>query len=631
MSLNTSVRDELLTKEELHNKFVPLNYLVFVAMLLVSAGIGVYYWWRGQKTTEDFLLASRSMGTLPMTMSLIASFMSAITLLGVPAMIYTSGTQYLLQVLSYFLVMGATTHFYLPVYDELRVSTSYDYLEIRFNKWVRVLISLLFCIQMMLYMAIVVYAPALALIQVTGFLNGIDYDIELTCAIIFIACMFYTCIGGIKAVIWTDTFQAIVMFGSFLAIVIVGSNVVGGASSVFDINYQAGRIELFNFDPDVRQRHTVWGVIIGPFFSWLSIYGTNQAQVQRYLTVKRRSQAVTALWLNALGIFLLTTLCGYGGMVVYAYYQDCDPIKSKQVGSSDQIFPLFVMQLMGDYPGVPGLFVAGVFSGALSTVSSGINALAGVCINDCLQLGCGIKIQEEKKTLATKILSLLFGFLSFGLVFTVRYMPGIVEAAISIFGMVGGPILGAFSLGMFVPFANTVGAFIGILSSLTLTFWMGFGQLLAKQYHHYDSARFSPKIPETTSVYNCPQTWLLNNATLPVETIMDKSPNFVDIGLYDVSYMWYAPISTMTCLLVGIIFSLIRPQNHKQLDSRLISPGVTTLFCWLPKQLRQRIESYYREVGSEDVTEDIQDKSVGLAHKNGALNTAYTTHENMHM
>ena len=146
MSVNTNEREELLTKEELHEKFVLSNYLVFVAMLVISAGIGVFYWWRGQKSTEEFLLASRSMGTLPMTMSLIASFMSAITLLGVPAEIYTGGTQYMVGIISNVPVMAATIHFYLPVYDELRVSTSYEYLEIRFNKGLRMLISLLFCI-----------------------------------------------------------------------------------------------------------------------------------------------------------------------------------------------------------------------------------------------------------------------------------------------------------------------------------------------------------------------------------------------------------------------------------------------------------------------------------------------------
>merc|ERR1719209_1568534 len=260
-------------------------------MLLVSAAIGVYFWWKGQKNTEEFLMASRSMGTIPMTMSLVASFMSAITLLGTPAELYVSGTQYVALVLAYPFVMGATAHMFLPVYEALQVTTSYEYLELRFHKSVRILAGACFTLQMVLYMAIVVYAPALALSQVTGF------DLDIACAVIFIVCIFYTAIGGIKAVTWTDTFQALCMLGSFLAIIIKGNfDVEGGATEVFDRNYQSGRIELFNFEPDMRRRHTVWGLVIGGFFTWISVYGINQTQVQRYLTVKKRSQAVKAIW-----------------------------------------------------------------------------------------------------------------------------------------------------------------------------------------------------------------------------------------------------------------------------------------------------------------------------------------------
>ena len=162
-------RIDLLTKEELIPYFDAANYAVFAAMLLVSASIGVFFWWRGQKNTEEFLMASRSMGTLPMTLSLVASFMSAITLLGTPAEMYVSGTQYAALVLSYPLVMGASAHMFLPVFDKLQVVTSYEYLELRFGKSVRLLAAVCFVIQMVMYMAIVVYAPALALEQVTGF------------------------------------------------------------------------------------------------------------------------------------------------------------------------------------------------------------------------------------------------------------------------------------------------------------------------------------------------------------------------------------------------------------------------------------------------------------------------------
>ena len=162
-----NTREDLLTKEELILKFNAGNYAVFAAMLAVSAGIGIFFWWKGKNNTEEILMASKSMGTFPMTLSLVASFMSAITLLGTPAEMYVSGTQYVILVLSYPFVMAATVYIFLPVYDAINITTSYEYLEMRFHKSVRILASACFTLQMVLYMAIVVYAPALALSQVT--------------------------------------------------------------------------------------------------------------------------------------------------------------------------------------------------------------------------------------------------------------------------------------------------------------------------------------------------------------------------------------------------------------------------------------------------------------------------------
>ena len=137
--------------------------------------------------------------------------------------------------------------------------------------------------------------------------------------------------------IWTDCFQALCMFGSYLGIIIYGSQALGGAARVWDINYQASRVELFTLDPDPRQRHTLWGLMLGTTVLWVSVYGTNQAMVQRYSTVQRSSQVmtvmivtimmmmitevITALRLNGLLMALLIGLCSYGGMVMFAFYR----------------------------------------------------------------------------------------------------------------------------------------------------------------------------------------------------------------------------------------------------------------------------------------------------------------------
>ena len=93
----------------------------------------------------------------------------------------------------------------------------------------------------------------------------------------------------------------------------------------------------------------------------------------------------------------------------------------------DQIFPLFVMQVMGDIPCLPGLFVAGVFSGALSTVSSGLNALAAVTFQDFIQGGCAVQMREKRKTVVSKGLAVGYGILAYGIVVLVKYLPGVLE------------------------------------------------------------------------------------------------------------------------------------------------------------------------------------------------------------
>eukprot|EP00095_Tigriopus_kingsejongensis_P004642 maker-scaffold29_size597861-snap-gene-0.10 protein:Tk04642 transcript:maker-scaffold29_size597861-snap-gene-0.10-mRNA-1 annotation:"hypothetical protein DAPPUDRAFT_330864" len=529
--------------------------------------------------------------------------MSAITLLGTPAEMYVFGTQYVVLVLSYPLVMWAAAHFYLPVFYDLEVSTSYEYLEWRFNKAVRILASSCFTLQMVLYMAIVVYTPALALSQITGF------QVDLACFIIFVVCIFYTAIGGIKAVMWTDTFQAAMMFGSFLAVIIKGNYDTGGSAKVFDYNYQTSRIELFNFD--MTERHTVWSMIIGGYFTWISIYGINQTQVQRYLTVPKQEMAVKSIWLNGLGIAILLLMCSYSGLVVFAYYYaaGCDPIMAKvsnlnlkwasgtchQLETKDQIFPLFVMQVMGDIPCIPGLFVAGVFSGALSTVSSGLNSLAAVTLQDFIMSGCEKKLGDKVELIVTRGLAVAFGILSYLVVFLVKYLPGVLEAALGIFGIVGGPVLGAFTLGMFVPWCNSKGAFVGTITSLIFTMWIGFGQTVAKNFGTYGVAG------KETTIDGCPSSWF-NETSDPFTTtpVPEAESGFAHLVVYEISYMWFSAIACNTCIIVGIVVSLLTtPQDPKTLNPDLISPWFKRIFAIWPRFIRDRI--YDLDIGSQYV------------------------------
>ena len=155
-----------------------------------------------------------------------------------------------------------------------------------------------------------VYAPSLALAQVTGL------DMDLSIALTFLVCMVYTTIGGLKAVIWTNVFQAMCMLFSSLVVVILGDIAVGGSEKVFKLNYESKRIELFNLDPSILTRHTFWSQAVGGYFTWMTIYGINQTMIQRYLAVPKVKIAKQAIWLSGVAITVILSIVAYAGKLI---------------------------------------------------------------------------------------------------------------------------------------------------------------------------------------------------------------------------------------------------------------------------------------------------------------------------
>ncbi len=212
------------------NPFTALDYTIFSVMLAVSAFTGLYHACvgEGQKSTAKFLMADRSMMSIPVAISVIASYLSAITILGVPAEVFTYGIQYWMVIWSFFIAIPVTALIFIPVFHGLGLTSAYDYLHKRFSPLVRSIGALLFILQTLLYLAVVLYAPALALEAATKF--PVFATVVTTGAI----CTIYTALGGIKAVIWTDVFQFIVLFGSLVTITIMGIIQAGGMKYVWD-------------------------------------------------------------------------------------------------------------------------------------------------------------------------------------------------------------------------------------------------------------------------------------------------------------------------------------------------------------------------------------------------------------
>ncbi|NWH94611.1 SC5A8 protein, partial [Aegithalos caudatus] len=551
-------------------RFTVWDYVVFAAMLLISAIIGIYYAFvgGGQKTSKDFLMAGRSMSALPVALSLTASFMSAVTVLGTPAEIYRYGAIFCIFAITYALVVLCSAEIFLPVFYKLGITSTYEYLELRFNKYLRLCGTVLFIIQTAsklqscstLYTGIVIYAPALALNQVTGF------DLWGAVVATGVVCTFYCTLGGLKAVVWTDVFQVGIMVAGFSSVIIRAVVVQEGIGCIVNDSYHGGRLNFWDFDPNPLQRHTFWTIVIGGTFTWTGIYGVNQSQVQRYIACKSRFHAKLSLYINLVGLWAILACATLCGLALYSIYKDCDPWTANQVSALDQLMPYLVLDILHDFPGVPGLFVASAYSGTLSTVSSSINALAAVTVEDLIKPYFK-SLSEKKLSWISMGMSLFYGGVCIAMAAVASLLGALLQAALSIFGMVGGPLLGLFALGILCPFANGIGAFVGLVSGFIISLWVGIG------------SQIYPPLPERTkplylSTAGCNiSSGNLTSTEIPLTMVFStpgaERPALAD-NWYSLSYLYFSTLGTLITVAVGIIISLLTGGLKQNTDHKFL-------------------------------------------------------------
>uniref|UniRef100_A0A8C4PX50 Solute carrier family 5 member 8 n=1 Tax=Eptatretus burgeri TaxID=7764 RepID=A0A8C4PX50_EPTBU len=555
-----------------NNAFVVWDYLVFSIMLVISAVIGIYYAFvgGGQNSSEEFLTAGRKMSAIPVAISLSASFMSAVTVLGSPVDVYRFGAVFCYFGIAYTMVVIFTGLVYLPVFYDLGITSTNEYLELRFHKLFRYIGTTLFMFQTILYTGIVIYAPALALNQVTG--------LHLWGAVVAtgLVCTFYCTLGGIKAVVWTDVFQIGIMITGFLAVIIRGCIVCGGIEAVWNTSYYGDRLNFNNFDPSPLRRHTFWTLAIGGTFTWTSLYAINQAQVQRYISCKSLRQAQLALALNLLGLLVIMVCVVLCGLILYAKYVTCDPWTSGKVSAADQLMPYLVIEIFRDYPGVPGLYVACAYSGTLSTVSSSINALAAVSLEDLVK-PCFPNLTSRQLSYCSKGLSFFFGLVCIAMAVLASTMGDLLQAALTIFGIVGGPLLGLYTLGMLFPCANNVGAFIGIICGYAISLWIGTGSLVNR--------------PTADVTRPLPLSTLTCNVTIPISPASTAERPALADSWYSVSYLYISMLGMLTVIITGLIASFIPAlvaggNARESINPKLIRP-ICDYFCCCSDRLRE--------------------------------------------
>ncbi|XP_023559999.1 sodium-coupled monocarboxylate transporter 2 isoform X2 [Octodon degus] len=542
--------------------FAAWDYVVFAALFIVSSGIGVFFAIKERKkaTSKEFLIGGRQMSFGPVALSLTASFMSAVTVLGTPAEVYRFGASFTLFFIAYGFVIIFTSELFLPVFYRSGITSTYEYLQLRFNKPVRYAATVIYIVQTVLYTGVVVYAPALALNQVTGF------DLWGSVFATGIVCTFYCTLGGLKAVVWTDAFQMVVMIVGFLTVLIQGSMKAGGFHNVLEQAANGSRLQIVDFDADPLRRHTFWTISVGGTFTWLGIYGVNQSTIQRCISCKTEKHAKLALYFNLLGLWIILVCAVFSGLIMYSYFKDCDPWTSGMISAPDQLMPYFVMEIFDKMPGLPGLFVACAFSGTLSTVAASINALATVTFEDFVK-SCFPSLSDKISTWTSKGLCLLFGVLCTSMAVAASLMGSVVQGAIG-----------------------------GLLTGITLSSWVTIGAFV------YPAPDVKTR-PLPLSVEQCVPT----NLTTSAPSVFPSRPELADTW-YSLSYLYFSAVGCISCILAGILISFITGlQRGEDINPLLIRP-VCNLFCFWSKKYRALCWCGVQH-GQEPEQDDLEDST----------------------
>ena len=293
-----------------------IDWVVMFTWLIALVSYGLY---RGRKsgTVDQYLLAGKSMPWYAMGLSIMATQASAITFISTTAQAYIDGMRFVQFYFGLPIAMVILSATVVPIFHKSNVYTAYEYLEKRFDARVRGLVTVIFLIQRGLAAGLSLYAPSVVLSVILGWPD------KVTVILMGSLVVLYTTMGGIKAVTWADVQQmAVILLSLFFSLGIAISLMPADItfSKALDIAGMAGRLNpvTTNFDPN--DRYNIWSGLIGGMFLALAYFGTDQSQVQRYLTGRSIAESRLSLLFNALAKIPMQFLILFIGAMVYVFF-----------------------------------------------------------------------------------------------------------------------------------------------------------------------------------------------------------------------------------------------------------------------------------------------------------------------
>jgi SSS family solute:Na+ symporter len=352
-------------------EFGALNWSILIGYLVVNVLLG-FVLSKQVDTAEDFYLGRRTTPWWAIGVSVIATYVSALSFLGGPAWSYTNSLSVIAIHLNYPIVIFLVVTLFLPFFFNSGVASIYDYMEKRFGPTSRVVISSVFLVSQALTSAAILYATSLVIEFITGI------DVRLAIVIVTAVALAYTMMGGITAVIWTDVIQAAVLFvGAFIILFALVEQLPEPLSVVLADLKAEGKTNALNFSFDWTVEATVWSGVIAMTIFHTTVYGANQMMVQRTLAAKNIGDAKKSFLLMGFSAFFIYFLFFLLGILLFGYFD------GREFENGNTIILSFATEY--GMPGLMGIIAAAIVAASMSSLDSSFNSLATISTIDFYQ------------------------------------------------------------------------------------------------------------------------------------------------------------------------------------------------------------------------------------------------------
>lgn len=442
-----------------------IDTFVFLAYLIGIIVFGMSFY----KKSRSSLEYSTGLGTIPswvIALSIFATFVSSISFLALPGIAYLSNWNAYVFSLSIPVAIFMAIRFFIPLYRSVGSPSAYTYLEKRFGAWARMYVATFWLLTQVMRVAVILYLLALPMYVILG------WDMRLIIIITSASVMIYSIMGGIKAVMWTDAVQAIIlMSGAVITLAVLIFSLPGGFVQYVEVASRFEKFSLGSLGLSFTES-TFWVVFIYGIFINLQNYGIDQNFVQRYMSARNEKEAIKSAFAGGLlyiPVSLLFFMVGTGLFVYYHVFPEGLPIEFQQEGMSDSVFPYFIVNVLP--VGVTGLLVASVFAAGMSTISTSLNAGATVILTDFYK-HFKFDAEEKESVWVLYVTSAAICILGTLISFYIIQVESALDIWWNLSGIFSGGMLGLFLLGFFARKAVNLPAIIGVITGLLVIAWM---------------------------------------------------------------------------------------------------------------------------------------------------------------